>query len=272
MPTSPSTPGYCVTNQVSLCHKPSGPLQSEWASSLSRACAVLESGELEAIRRLLASGPLDIRLAPLVLELLGDDDLHEVAFDTLRPLAPRILGQMVDRLIDPVVADDIRRRLPRLMAAADSQRAVSALMAGLSDVGFEVRYYSARALSRMVSHNERLSVDEAMVLEVVRREVNVSTEVWCGEQRRSISLDSSLAESMVGVGARVDGNHSLEHVFTLLGLVLESRVLRLSMHAVQSADKQMRGTALEYLENVLPVDIRRGLWQHLQGNDSGGQR
>jgi len=236
-------------------------------SRLLQACAVLEAGRPEAIRRLLASGPLDARLVPQVLLLLGSDELHEAAFDSLRPLAPGVLGQTVDLLLDPLVGDDVRRRLPQLMAVADSQRAVSALMAGLSDACFEVRYFSARALSRIVSHNETLTVDEAIVLEVVRREVTVSRAVWDGEQRSMASLDGSLAESMLGMTAAVGDNHSLAHVFTLLGLVLDRRVLQSSMRALHSGDKQMRGTALEYLENVLPEDIRRALWQHLQGRD-----
>ena len=234
-------------------------------SALVRGCAVLDSGNPDAIRRLLASGPPDARLVPQVLGLLADEELHEAAHEALLPFAGRILGQMVDRLLDESGAAAERLRLPRLIAAADSQRAVSALMAGLSDERFDVRYFSARALSQLLSRNQRLQVDEATVLEVVRREVAVSAEVWRGEQRCALAVDSSPAESVVGITVPAGGNYSLEHVFTLLGLVLERRVLRLSMHAVQSSDQQMRGTALEYLENVLPEDIRRGLWSHLQG-------
>jgi hypothetical protein len=56
---------------------------------------------------------------------------------------------------------------------------------------------------------------------------------------------------------------SLQHVFTLLGLVLDPDAMHLAMHAVTSRDRAVRGTALEYLENVLPPEVRAGLWHHL---------
>jgi hypothetical protein len=234
-------------------------------SPLLHACAVLEQGDKAAIRRLLAAGTLDQRLVPLVLPLLADDDLYEPVTDALRPLAAKNLGQLIDCLLDPDAADNLCRRLPRLMAAADSQRAVYGLMAGLSDARFEVRYYAGRALSWMLSRNERLRLDDELMLEVIRREVGVGREEWEAESRRAAALDATLAESVTATHGGSDDGRSLEHVFTLLGLVLEPRVLQLTMRAVRSHDKRMRGTALEYLENVLPEDIRKGLWRHLQG-------
>ncbi|MGD9603490.1 MAG: hypothetical protein AB7V59_16895, partial [Gammaproteobacteria bacterium] len=59
-------------------------------------------------------------------------------------------------------------------------------------------------------------------------------------------------------------NYSMEHVFTLLGLVLDREALSLALHAVASADRNLSGTALEYLEHVLPEDVRRALWPRLQ--------
>jgi hypothetical protein len=54
----------------------------------------------------------------------------------------------------------------------------------------------------------------------------------------------------------------LEYVFHLLGLVLERQPLRIAHRALRSQDS-LRGTALEYLENVLPDDVRDALWAFL---------
>ncbi|MCB1749297.1 MAG: hypothetical protein KDK06_19130, partial [Gammaproteobacteria bacterium] len=61
----------------------------------------------------------------------------------------------------------------------------------------------------------------------------------------------------------IEVDYGLEHVFTLLSLVLDRDALRLSFRAVFSSDREMRGTALEYLENVLPEPLRQGLWPRL---------
>jgi hypothetical protein len=55
----------------------------------------------------------------------------------------------------------------------------------------------------------------------------------------------------------------LDHVFTLRGLVLERDALQLALQALTSGERNLRGTALEYLDNVLPEDLRRALWMHL---------
>ena len=46
-----------------------------------------------------------------------------------------------------------------------------------------------------------------------------------------------------------------EHVFNLLGLALEREPVRITALAFESDDAYLRGTALEYLETVLPTGI-----------------
>jgi hypothetical protein len=57
---------------------------------------------------------------------------------------------------------------------------------------------------------------------------------------------------------------SVEHVFTMLALVLPRQPLRVAFRGLHTDDQQLRGTALEYLETALPEDIRRALWPFLE--------
>ena len=52
-------------------------------------------------------------------------------------------------------------------------------------------------------------------------------------------------------------------MFTLLSLVLPREPLRIAYRGLHSDDRQLRGTALEYLDAVLPPDVRDVLWPHL---------
>ena len=45
-------------------------------------------------------------------------------------------------------------------------------------------------------------------------------------------------------------------MFQLLSLVLEREPLRIAERAVRGTDASLKGTALEYLENVLPRELR----------------
>ena len=59
-------------------------------------------------------------------------------------------------------------------------------------------------------------------------------------------------------------SQSLAHVFTLLSLVLPAEPLRTAFRALHTNDQRLRGTALEYLEGVLPQDLRQRLWPFLE--------
>ncbi|HZO57719.1 MAG TPA: hypothetical protein VFB63_33715, partial [Bryobacteraceae bacterium] len=50
-------------------------------------------------------------------------------------------------------------------------------------------------------------------------------------------------------------SRSLEHVFTLLMLVLPKEPLRVAFRGLHTDDSHLRGTALEYLESTLPEDV-----------------
>lgn len=226
---------------------------------LGEATAELCSGDPQRIRRVLLGDFMDLRLVPHLLPLLGHPDLAEDARMELRWLVPRVIGQLTDALLDPDLALTVRQRIPAVMEICHNPRVIDGLVEGLADGEFAVRYASARALARMRSRDPALRLPPASVYAAVRREVNVEGEVW---QTRSLGVREDGGFDAGGV--HDDGaSLSLDHVFTLLGLVLDRDALQLSLQALSSDNRNLRGTALEYLDNVLPEDLRRRLWRHL---------
>jgi hypothetical protein len=58
----------------------------------------------------------------------------------------------------------------------------------------------------------------------------------------------------------------------VLGLALPAEPLRIALHAVQTDDPELRGTALEYLESILPPEVRAQLWPFLEGESHASGR
>jgi hypothetical protein len=58
----------------------------------------------------------------------------------------------------------------------------------------------------------------------------------------------------------VRGELSLEHTFRLLSLILEPEVVRAAFHGIILDDEKLKSFSLEYLEQVLPADVRKKLW------------
>jgi HEAT repeat protein len=205
------------------------------ADPLLEAAADLRSRDPQRIRKVLnTDAELDSRLISDVISLLGRDDLFGAAVRSLRKAAPRCTGQLVDALLEPGQDVVVRRRIPRVLRATPTQRAADGLLLGLRDERLDLRYRCAQALVRMKEANPALVIS------------------------RQEMVTAALREIAQGIHA----GRSLDHVFSILSLGFEQE-LEIALRALRSSDAALRGTALEYLDNVLPDAVRKGLWPHL---------
>jgi hypothetical protein len=198
-------------------------------------------------------------LVPYAIPLLEWEALSEHAVFALRTVAEEHIGQLTDALVDPNQSYAVRRRLARVFSVCVSQRAAEGLLVALDDDRFDVRFQAARSLTAIIEKNPLIRIDRERIYDVVLREVAVSRPVW--ESRRL--LEGALGDSPLDEFVRDRAGQSLGHVFTLLSLVLPREPLRIALRSLHSDDRQLRGTALEYLDGVLPASIRQRLWPFL---------
>jgi ATP:ADP antiporter, AAA family len=191
----------------------------------------LASGEPSRIRQALRP-PIDPRVVGLIIPLLGNDVLGRAVRRALRQSAPRVVGQLVDALLDEAQPAAVRRRLADILGAVATDRAAYGLFAGLGADEPDIRERCAQALGALVQRAPELAPPAAAVFAAVEREVS-------------------------------RGEVSLPRVFDLLSLALEAEPLRLALNAIRSDDEALRGTSFEYLDYVLPENIRAALSPHL---------
>ena len=240
------------------------PLSTLTGAPLFASIADLVSGEHLRVQRVLCVGEDDPRLTAFVVPLLQANDTRGEAIMWLRRLGPRIAGQLCDALADTSLHDDARRRIPRVLRAVPSRVAIEGLIVGLGDPRFEVRYECGIALARMVEQNSEVEVPHDQILGAVRRELAIERKLLDAETMLDPLDDEEDAPIFESV-LRDRANRGLEHVFTILSLMLERDPLRTAFRAIISDDDALRGTALEYLENVLPGEIRDALWPYVTG-------
>ncbi len=168
------------------------------------------------------------------------------------------MPHLVRRLKDESTDFVIRRRIPRVLSRMGGAEADAALQEALSANRFEVRYRSAIALTRRRRRNlpESDRDSAARIWAAIQAEVSRERPVW--ELQKL--LDEPDADDLVARRVGVRGELSLEHTFRLLSLVLEPEAVRAAFHGVVVDDERLRSFALEYLEQVLPADIRAKLW------------
>ncbi len=208
-------------------------------------------------------------LVPHVIPLLAWDPVAEDAVRALRKVAEERVGELIDALLDPNQPFAVRRRLARVFSVCVSQRAVDGLMLGLEDLRFEVRFQCGRSLASILEKNPRVRVDRDRVFDVVRKEVAVGRPVW--QSHRLLDNIDPEQRSFVDEFLKDRAGQSLAHVFTLLSLVLPTAPLQIAYRGLHTDDPKLRGTALEYLEGVLPQDLSQRLWPFL-GREQQGPR
>ncbi len=203
------------------------------------AIQALRSGDDRRIRRALVNHAITPALLPHILPLLRRSRVLREALNACRPLAATASGQMVDALLDQHQHPLIRRRIPLLLGHADNALAVQGLTSGLEDSALDVRFRCAEALKRIKTNHPHLSIQTEAVWQVIYREIAF--------------LGSSGFKSIQGV-------EPLRHMFNLLGLIFGPDVMDICYASLQAQDSKIRGTALEYLENQLPANVRTPLW------------
>jgi hypothetical protein len=210
--------------------------------------AELRSGDASRVRAALsADSAFDPLAITQTIRLLAWNDVSDAARDYLTRCSGRVMGQLTDALLDANHDFAVRRRIPRILAHCASQRAVDGLLLALHDDHFEVRFQVSRALEYLHRSHPELSFDQAALMDRVERELSVSTAVWQGRKlldRRDDYLDEVVRDR---------AHQSLEHVFSLLAIMLPQEPLKVAFRALHGKDRILRGLALEYLETTMPA-------------------
>jgi ATP:ADP antiporter, AAA family len=196
---------------------------------------VLLGNDRVALRAVLGRGPLDPRLAAFVVPHLANDDLVKPALSALRAMGPDVVGLLADVMLSSQQALAVRRRVPHVLRALRGPRVASALTRALSADALEVRYRAALALLEVTRDDRSFLPESKEVFALALKEV----------ERGALTSEAS------------------DHVFALLALGTTRGSLELVRQGLRTDDVKLRGTALEYLESLLPETVRAPLVQAL---------
>lgn len=193
----------------------------------------LRSGDAERARRVLRLRRTEPLLAQQVIDLLADDRVARDAADWLTAQEPSPIGLLADALLSDHRPDNARRRVARLLGKSEDPRAAEALLAALPRVPTGVRSGLAHALARSAS---RRRLPREPILAAVAR---------AAEERPP-----------------GDGGAQLEVIFTLLAAAYPREPVQPAQRALDRGGNA-RGTALEWLDVLLPNDVKRALWPRI---------
>ncbi len=250
---------------------PPSPADIVQAPDLAKILASEDSGEIARVLRENTQWETD--QIPALIRLLARDSFVRPAADALVQAGPVALPFLTTTLADEEADFVIRRRIPRTLSRIKGESVAPALLQGLMANRFEIRYRSAIALTK-------LRKDEGMeksppswhqpILEALRFEVNRQKAVW-EAQLIFDQLEEDEKEGVLDKRVEARGDLSLVHAFRLLSLVWEPVSVKTAYQGLLFGDEKLKSFALEYLEHILPPDIREKLWPFI-GDISERQR
>lgn len=262
--------GYVRVLQQRLVHEPTGHRPDILDRTTLRTLRAMAPpppsapvGKTSAIIELIMDGAreVDDEAFQILIDSLATERTPDDALRLLRTVADGRAPELSALLLDPATPEACRRRLPRVLSVSRRHEIVEALLSALDDERFDVRFQSGRALYRMAHRGRGLALPPARIHAAMRAELSSQRAVLYAEKQTELSGELPLEREFLTERA----NRVLEHVFRLLALVAPREASVAAFHALSAADPQLRGTALEWLDAVLPAPVREALLPHLDG-------
>ena len=193
--------------------------------------------------------------------------LKEAVVKALTCYGTQTLDLLGNCLSNNYVAYNIRRHLPEVIAASRSQKAVDILSSHLKQEDIGLRYEVIRALNKLRISSNTLLFDKAGIVRRIKNEARDYMDMlmifYSQKQlkqepsKKYPDISRARQQLIQALEARLDA--SLERLFRLLGLKYPPVEMYSAYKGIRSQDSEMRMNAIEFLDNVLDVNLKNTL-------------
>jgi AAA family ATP:ADP antiporter len=206
-------------------------------------------------------------ISPLV-QFLGNQELQETAREALQQFGLTAIPTLVAAMEDSSADIEVRKNIPRVIAAMELQESVDVLLNRLEYPDPVVRFEIIRSLNRLRSSHPFLKFDEKFIgeriLEEAREYVSILA-VFYTYTRDSVQKFSShqqeekiyIARKNLIQALEKQLDRNLERIFRLLGLRYPPQDIYNAYLGIQSREADLRANAVEFLDSFLDPDLKR---------------
>ncbi len=195
--------------------------------------------------------------------------LRDAAMEALACYGPRTLDLLSTCLSNTYVAYNIRKHLPEVIAAAGDQKAVDTLSRHLKQKDLGLRYEVIRALNHLRIKSDTLLFTKVGIVPGIKKEARDYMDmlmILYAQKHMVPSQDvpmqhpgrSQAREQLIkALEMRLDAG--LERLFRLLGLKYPPVEMYSAYKGIRSRDTDVRMNAMEFLDNVLDINLKNSL-------------
>ena len=217
---------------------------------------LLEDNDVEIVRAaIVAAGTLKKRtMVGLLVDRMGEPALNAAAVAALAKFGDRIVGTLRDYLSDPEIPAEVRREIPKVLQEIGTTIAYAVLVESVLDRDVVLRYHTIAAINRLGQAHPDRATDRKLIETVLAAEIM--------GHYRSYQVLATLEGSMddpsnpIEHGLRESMEKETERIFRLLKILYPQYDLHSAHVGMQSTDPVVHDNAVEFMDSVLPPEVR----------------
>ena len=218
--------------------------------------ALIEDDDVEIARTAIAAaGVLRKRsLIGALVERMADPGLSEAVVAALAKFGDRIVGTLRDYLGDPEIKAEVRREIPQVLQAIGTKEAQAVLVESVLDRDVVVRYHTIAAINRLGQAHPDRSTDRKLIESVLAAEImgHYRSYQVLGTLEGTLSDPANPIEH----GLRESMEKESERIFRLLKILYPQYDMHSAYVGLQSPDPVVHDNAVEFMDTVLPPEVR----------------
>jgi AAA family ATP:ADP antiporter len=217
---------------------------------------LIEDEDIEVARTAIAAvGALRKRsVIGALVERLPQPGLNEAVVSALAKFGDRIVGTLRDYLVDPDIKPEVRREIPKVLQDIGTREAQLVLVETVLDRDVVLRYHTIAAINKLGQAHPDRSTDRKLIESVLAAEImgHYRSYQVLGTLEGTLSDPANPIEH----GLRESMEKESERIFRLLKILYPQYDMHSAYVGLQSPDPVVHDNAVEFMDSVLPPEVR----------------
>lgn len=216
---------------------------------------LLQDEDDEVARQAIRSARVVAReeLASPLIAALPRPDLTDEAADALARLGNAVVPEIARRLTDPDEDLEVRRELPPVLVRIGTMAAEHVLVESLLNADTTLRHRTIASLNKLRLVRPDVRIDRGTIEVLLAAEIagHYRSYQVLGPLHQQLKADDPVLAAM---GHAME--QELERIFRLMALAYPNEGLHDAYVGLRAANPIVRANALEFLDNILPPELR----------------
>ena len=228
--------------------------------------ALVDDGDVDVAKAAIAAvGVLKKRsLIGDLIDRLAEPALNEAVVTSLSAFGDRVVGTLRDYLTDDSMRAEVRREIPKCLEAIGSAPAQAVLVETVLDRDVVLRYHTIAALNRLGQAHPDRPTDRKLIESVLAAEImghyrsyQVLGTLGSLSRRSPDGAEADDPSNPVEHGLRESMEKETERIFRLLKILYPQYDMHSAYVGLQSTDPVVHDNAVEFMDSVLPPEVRQ---------------